>query len=184
MKFEILEQSGAARTGRLTFRRGTVRTPAFMPVGTYGSVKSVTPEEVAAERRGDHSRQYVSPDVAPGHRHRPQARRPARVHELARTDPDGLGRLPGVLAGGMRKLTEEGVTFRSPVNGDEVFLTPEKSMDVQHELNADVTMMFDECTPYPAIRKRGPRIHAAVAALGRAQPAALRRAQGCRARPW
>jgi queuine tRNA-ribosyltransferase len=150
MKFSIHKTSGMARTGEISFRRGVVRTPAFMPVGTYGSVKSVTPEEV---REG-------GADIILGN----------TFHLMLRPGTDivrkhnGLHEFinwPGPIltdSGGfqvfslaeMRKLTEEGVKFRSPVNGDEVFLTPEKSMEVQHELNSDVAMVFDECTPYPA----------------------------------
>ena len=150
MKFEILEQSGAARTGRLTFRRGTVKTPAFMPVGTYGTVKSVTPEEVAADGAeiilGNTFHLMLRPGTDVVRKH-------GGLHEFMNwrgpilTDSGGFQVFS---LASMRKLTEEGVTFRSPVDGDEVFLTPERSMDVQHELDADVTMIFDECTPYPA----------------------------------
>ena len=150
MKFDILEQGGAARTGRLTFRRGTVQTPAFMPVGTYGTVKSVTPEEVAADGAeiilGNTFHLMLRPGTDVVRKH-------GGLHEFMNwrgpilTDSGGFQVFS---LASMRKLTEEGVTFRSPVDGDEVFLTPERSMDVQHELNADVTMIFDECTPYPA----------------------------------
>ena len=150
MKFEILGQSGAARTGRLTFRRGAVKTPAFMPVGTYGTVKSVTPEEVAADGAeiilGNTFHLMLRPGTDVVRKH-------GGLHEFMNwsgpilTDSGGFQVFS---LASMRKLTEEGVTFRSPVDGDEVFLTPERSMDVQHELNADVTMIFDECTPYPA----------------------------------
>jgi queuine tRNA-ribosyltransferase len=150
LKFEILKTSGLARTGLLTFRRGKVRTPAFMPVGTYGSVKSLTPEEVR-ENGADmilgntfHLMLRPGADVIRKH---------GGLHEFMNwqgpilTDSGGFQVFSLV---DLRKLSEEGVKFRSPVNGDEVFLTPEKSMEVQHELNADVTMIFDECTPYPA----------------------------------
>ena len=150
MKFEVLSTSGAARRGVMRFRRGDVRTPAFMPVGTYGTVKSVTPEEVSADGAemilGNTFHLMLRPgtDVIRLH---------GGLHEFMHwpgpilTDSGGF-QVFSLAA--MRKLSEEGVKFRSPVNGDEVFLTPEQSMQVQHDLNADVAMIFDECTPYPA----------------------------------
>jgi len=150
MKFEVASQLDAARRGVMKFRRGEVQTPAFMPVGTYGSVKGVTPEEV----RGDGA------DMILGNTFhlmlRPGAeiiRRHGGLHEFMNwhgpilTDSGGF-QVFSLAA--MRKVSEEGVAFRSPVNGDEVFLTPELSMEVQHALNSDVAMIFDECTPYPA----------------------------------
>jgi queuine tRNA-ribosyltransferase len=150
MKFEILARSGAARTGVLTFRRGSVKTPAFMPVGTYGTVKSVTPEEVAADGAeiilGNTFHLMLRPGAAVIRKH-------GGLHEFMNwrgpilTDSGGYQVFS---LANMRKLSEDGVRFQSPVNGDEVFLTPERSMEVQHDLNADVTMIFDDCTPYPA----------------------------------
>lgn len=150
MKFETHSQCGAARCGTLSFRRGEVRTPAFMPVGTYGTVKSVTPEEVAADGAdiilGNTFHLMLRPGTEVIRKH-------GGLHEFMNwsgpilTDSGGF-QVFSLAA--MRKLSEEGVRFQSPVNGDEVFLTPEKSIEVQHELNADVTMIFDECTPYPA----------------------------------
>ncbi len=150
MKFEILTRSDTARTGVLEFRRGRVRTPAFMPVGTYGTVKSVTPEEVAADGAeiilGNTFHLMLRPGTDVIRKH-------GGLHEFMNwrgpilTDSGGFQVFS---LASMRKLSEEGVRFQSPVNGDEVFLTPERSMDVQHELNADVTMIFDDCTPYPA----------------------------------
>jgi queuine tRNA-ribosyltransferase len=149
MKFEPGKSDGAARCGQLHFRRGVVQTPAFMPVGTYGSVKSVTPEEVA----------QCGADIILGNTFhlmlRPGTeiiRQHGGLHEFMNwhrpilTDSGGF-QVFSLAA--MRKLTEEGVRFRSPVDGDEVFLTPELSMQVQHDLDADVAMVFDECTPYP-----------------------------------
>jgi queuine tRNA-ribosyltransferase len=149
MKFEAGKSDGPARCGKLQFRRGEVQTPAFMPVGTYGSVKSVTPEEVA----------QCGADIILGNTFhlmlRPGTeivRQHGGLHEFMNwqgpilTDSGGFQ----VFSLAARaKLSEEGVKFRSPVDGDEVFLTPEKSMQVQHDLNADVAMIFDECTPYP-----------------------------------
>jgi queuine tRNA-ribosyltransferase len=150
MKFDIHKTSGMARTGAISFRRGSVRTPAFMPVGTYGSVKSVTPEEVRASGAdiilGNTFHLMLRPGTAIVRQH-------GGLHEFMNwsgpilTDSGGFQVFS---LAELRKLTEEGVRFRSPVDGDEVFLTPEKSMEVQHELNSDVAMIFDECTPYPA----------------------------------
>jgi len=150
VKLTITATSGAARLGELAFRRGTVRTPAFMPVGTYGTVKSVTPEEVAADGAdiilGNTFHLMLRPGTEIIRKH-------GGLHEFMNwhgpilTDSGGF-QVFSLAA--MRKLSEEGVTFQSPVNGDKVFLTPERSMEVQHDLNSDVTMIFDECTPYPA----------------------------------
>ncbi|MEQ9563982.1 MAG: tRNA guanosine(34) transglycosylase Tgt [Woeseiaceae bacterium] len=154
MKLEIASTSGAARAGVLRFRRGDVRTPAFMPVGTYGTVKSVTPEEVKADGAdmilGNTFHLMLRPGTGIIRRH-------GGLHEFMNwhgpilTDSGGF-QVFSLAA--MRKLSEEGVAFRSPVNGDEVFLSPERSMQVQHDLNADVTMIFDECTPYPATEEQ------------------------------
>ncbi len=150
MNFELGHECGASRCGTLKFRRGEIRTPVFMPVGTYGTVKSVTPEEVEANGAeiilGNtfHLMLRPGPDIIRAH---------GGLHEFMNwrrpilTDSGGF-QVFSLAA--MRKLTEEGVRFQSPVNGDTVMLTPEKSMEVQHDLNADITMIFDECTPYPA----------------------------------
>ena len=153
MKLTVTNTSGAARTGSLKFRRGTVHTPAFMPVGTYGTVKSVTPEEVASDGAeiilGNTFHLMLRPGTEVIRKH-------GGLHEFMNwhgpilTDSGGF-QVFSLAA--MRKLSEEGVKFQSPVNGDVVMLTPEKSMEVQHDLNADVTMIFDECTPYPATEK-------------------------------
>jgi queuine tRNA-ribosyltransferase len=150
VKFQIDSSDGAARRGQLTFRRGSVQTPAFMPVGTYGTVKSVTPEEVLASGAeiilGNTFHLMLRPGTGVVRKH-------GGLHEFMHwhgpilTDSGGF-QVFSLAA--MRKLSEDGVRFQSPVNGDEVFLSPEKSMQVQHELNADITMIFDECTPYPA----------------------------------
>ena len=150
MKLDVLAHSGNARNGLLLFRRGSVKTPAFMPVGTYGTVKSVTPEEVAADGAeiilGNTFHLMLRPGTEVIRKH-------GGLHEFMNwpgpilTDSGGFQVFS---LAGMRKLSEEGVRFQSPVNGDEVFLTPERSIEVQHDLNADVTMIFDDCTPYPA----------------------------------
>jgi len=124
-----------------------------MPVGTYGSVKSVTPEEVRDSGADIILGNTFHLMLRPG---TPIVRKHGGLHEFMNwsgpilTDSGGFQVFS---LAEMRKLTEEGVKFRSPVNGDEVFLTPEKSMEVQHDLNSDVAMVFDECTPYPATEK-------------------------------
>ncbi len=153
MKFDISHECGAARCATLTFRRGQIQTPVFMPVGTYGSVKSVTPEEVEENGAeiilGNTFHLMLRPGTEVIRAH-------GGLHEFMNwhrpilTDSGGF-QVFSLAA--MRKLSEEGVRFQSPVNGDEVFLTPERSMEVQHDLNADVTMILDECTPYPATEK-------------------------------
>ena len=149
MNFEILTKSAAARRGKMTFRRGEVRTPAFMPVGTYGTVKSVTPEEVSSSGAdiilGNTFHLMLRPGTEVVRAH-------GGLHEFMNwrgpilTDSGGFQVFS---LAPIRKLSEEGVLFQSPVDGDEVFLTPERSMEVQHDLGADITMIFDECTPYP-----------------------------------
>ena len=150
MKFALQNHDGLARRGALTFRRGSVQTPAFMPVGTYGTVKSVTPEEVAADGAEIILGNTFHLMLRPGNQ---IIRKHGGLHEFMNwpgpilTDSGGFQVFS---LAEMRKLSEEGVKFQSPINGDTVFLTPEKSMEVQHDLNADVAMVFDECTPYPA----------------------------------
>lgn len=150
MKLTISHRSGQARRGVIEFRRGNVQTPAFMPVGTYGTVKSVTPEEVAGDGAeiilGNTFHLMLRPGAGVIRKH-------GGLHEFMNwsgpilTDSGGFQVFS---LANMRKLSEHGVEFQSPVNGDKVMLTPERSMEVQHDLNADVTMIFDECTPYPA----------------------------------
>ncbi len=150
MKFNLRKTSGAARLGVIEFRRGEVRTPAFMPVGTYGTVKGVTPEDVAGSGADIILGNTFHLMLRPGTR---VIRKHGGLHEFMHwrgpmlTDSGGFQVFS---LASMRKLSEEGVCFRSPVNGDEIMLTAERSMEVQHDLNADVTMIFDECTPYPA----------------------------------
>ncbi|PWG64148.1 tRNA guanosine(34) transglycosylase Tgt [Sediminicurvatus halobius] len=149
MRFETLARSGAARRGRLHFSRGTVETPAFMPVGTYGTVKGVTPEEVRASGAeillGNtfHLMLRPGPEIIAAH---------GDLHDFMHWDgpilTDSGGFQVFSLAEG-RRITEEGVSFRSPVDGSRVFLDPERSMAVQRALGSDIVMVFDECTPYP-----------------------------------
>ncbi|HKK14841.1 MAG TPA: tRNA guanosine(34) transglycosylase Tgt [Gammaproteobacteria bacterium] len=150
MKFEIMATDGAARRGRLSFARGTVDTPAFMPVGTYGTVKTMTPEAVRAGGAqivlGNTFHLMLRPGTAVIEAH-------GSLHRFMHWDGPILtdsGGFQVYSLGDMRRISERGVQFRSPINGDRVFLGPEESMAVQRSLGADVVMVFDECTPYPA----------------------------------
>jgi queuine tRNA-ribosyltransferase len=153
MKWEPGAVSGAARRGRIAFARGVVDTPAFMPVGTYGTVKSVTPEELR-----DAGAQIVLGNtfhlmLRPGEQ---LIRKLGGLHGFMHWDGPILTDSGGFQVWSLkelRKLSEEGVRFQSPINGDPVFLTPERSIEVQHALGADIIMQFDECTPYPASEK-------------------------------
>jgi queuine tRNA-ribosyltransferase len=148
MKFERIAQDGAARRGRLSLIHGEVDTPAFMPVGTYGAVKTVTPDEVqtlgAQIILGNTFHLWLRPGLD-------IVGKFGGLHDFIRWDKPMLTDSGGFQVwslGKMRKITEEGVTFASPINGDRMFLTPEESMRIQRVLNADVVMVFDECTPY------------------------------------
>ncbi|MGA7799888.1 MAG: tRNA guanosine(34) transglycosylase Tgt [Gammaproteobacteria bacterium] len=150
MKFEVLQSDGEARRGRLSFARGQVETPAFMPVGTYGTVKAMTPEavrETGAEIiLGNTFHLMLRPGVEVIAAH-------GGLHGFMHWDGPILtdsGGFQVFSLGELRRITERGVDFRSPVNGDPVFLGPEESMAVQRALGADIVMAFDECTPYPA----------------------------------
>jgi queuine tRNA-ribosyltransferase len=150
MRFELLARDGAARRGRLEFPRGTVQTPAFMPVGTYGTVKAMTPEgleEIGAEIvLGNTFHLYLRPGLEVIAAHQGLHR---FMHWQRPILTDSGGFQVWSLAE-MRKITEEGARFRSPVDGAQVFLSPEESMRIQRTLASDVAMSFDECTPYPA----------------------------------
>jgi queuine tRNA-ribosyltransferase len=150
MQFELIGTDGAARRGRLSFPRGTVETPAFMPVGTYGTVKAMTPEEVRGTGAeiilGNTFHLMLRPgtEVIKAH---------GDLHDFMHWDGPILtdsGGFQVFSLGDMRKITEQGVKFQSPVNGDKVFMGPEESMAVQRALGSDIVMIFDECTPYPA----------------------------------
>ncbi len=150
MKFDLLATEGKARRGRLTFPRGTVETPAFMPVGTYGTVKGMLPstvEEIGAHIiLGNTFHLWLRPGTEVIQKH-------GDLHDFMQwqgpilTDSGGFQVFS---LGAMRKIKEEGVYFQSPVNGAKVFMGPEESMQVQRELGSDIVMIFDECTPYPA----------------------------------
>jgi len=150
MKFELLNSDNLARRGRLTFKRGVVETPAFMPVGTYGTVKAMSPKDIlsigAQIILGNTFHLMLRPGVEIIKMH-------GDLHDFMQwhgpilTDSGGYQVFS---LGEIRKITEEGVTFKSPLNGENIFLSPEKSMEVQHILGSDIVMVFDECTPYPA----------------------------------
>jgi queuine tRNA-ribosyltransferase len=150
VKFALLATDGGARRGRLEFARGSVETPAFMPVGTYGTVKAMTPEELtelgAEIVLGNTFHLWLRPGLevigAHGGLHR-------FMHWQRPILTDSGGFQVFSLAS-LRKLSESGVRFRSPVDGAEVFLSPEESMRIQRVLGSDIAMQFDECTPYPA----------------------------------
>jgi queuine tRNA-ribosyltransferase len=150
MRFNLLAQDGAARRGRLEFSRGTVETPAFMPVGTYGTVKAMTPEDLEAIGAeivlGNTFHLYLRPGLEVIQAHQGLHR---FMHWRRPILTDSGGFQVWSLAE-MRKITEEGAHFRSPVDGAAVFLSPEESMRIQRVLASDIAMSFDECTPYPA----------------------------------
>ncbi len=150
MKFERIASDGAARRGRLTLAHGVVDTPVFMPVGTYGTVKAMTPRdltEIGAQIcLGNTFHLWLRPglEVIAAH---------GGLHKFMGWNGPILtdsGGFQVFSLGALRKITEEGVKFSSPINGDKLFLTPEISMQIQHTLNSDIVMIFDECTPYPA----------------------------------
>jgi queuine tRNA-ribosyltransferase len=150
MKFEISHKSNSSRRARLYFERGNIETPAFMPVGTYGTVKAMTPEELES----------IGADIILGNTFhlwlRPGTkiiREHGDLHDFMHWEKPILtdsGGFQVYSLGSMRKITEAGVAFRSPVDGAKVFMGPEESMQVQCELGSDIVMIFDECTPYPA----------------------------------
>lgn len=150
MKYELDNTDGQARRGRLIFDRGVVETPAFMPVGTYGTVKGMTSDDVADTGAhillGNTFHLMLRPgtDIIEQHGDLHDF---MNWHKPILTDSGGFQVFS---LGEMRKITEKGVEFRSPVNGEKIMLTPERSMEVQRSLGSDVVMIFDECTPYPA----------------------------------
>ncbi len=150
MKFDLLGTDGRARRGRLTFERGVVETPAFMPVGTYGTVKGMTPEEVEATGAqiclGNTFHLWLRPGNEVMQKHG-DLHGFMNWHKPILTDSGGFQVFS---LGHIRKITEAGVHFRHPINGDKIFLDPEKSMEIQYYLGSDIVMIFDECTPYPA----------------------------------
>ena len=154
MQFELLKGNTGPRRGRLNFPRGTIETPAFMPVGTYGTVKAMTPEELkemgAEIILGNTFHLMLRPgtDIIKLH---------GDLHDFMHWDKPILtdsGGFQVFSLARLRKITEEGVSFNSPVDGRKIMLTPELSMQVQKDLGSDIVMIFDECTPYPATEKQ------------------------------
>lgn len=150
MEFTLIKQDGAARRGTVSLAHGDVQTPAFMPVGTYGAVKSLSPVEVrdtgAHILLGNTFHLWLRPGLE-------VIGEFGGLHRFMGWDGPILTDSGGFQVwslGDLRKITEEGVRFRSPINGDSCFLTPEESMRIQKVLNSDIVMIFDECTPYPA----------------------------------
>lgn len=153
MKFELDNKDGFARRGRLVFERGVVETPAFMPVGTYGTVKAMTPEELQASGAqivlGNTFHLMLRPGTEIIKKH-------GDLHNFMHWQGPILTDSGGFQVwslGKLRKITEEGVKFSSPVDGSKFFMGPEQSMQVQRDLGSDIVMIFDECTPYPAEEK-------------------------------
>ncbi len=153
MEFNLINKDGYARRGRLTFDRGVVETPIFMPVGTYGAVKSLTPEDltgIGAEIiLGNTFHLMLRPTT-------PVIKAHGDLHDFMHWDKPILtdsGGFQVFSLGALRKITEQGVTFKSPLNGSTIFMGPEESMQVQRDLGSDIVMIFDECTPYPATVK-------------------------------
>lgn len=154
LSFNLFKTSGQARRGQLEFPRGSIQTPAFMPVGTYGTVKAVKPEEVkelgAEIILGNTFHLMLRPgtEIIKAH---------GDLHDFMNWDKPILtdsGGFQVFSLAKMRKITEEGVHFQSPVNGSKVFLSPEVSMQVQKDLGSDIVMIFDECTPHPATEEQ------------------------------
>ncbi|MDP1941744.1 MAG: tRNA guanosine(34) transglycosylase Tgt, partial [Gallionella sp.] len=153
MEFTLYKTSGKARRGQLTLAHGTVQTPAFMPVGTYGTVKAMSPVELrdigANIVLGNTFHLWLRPGLEVIEAH-------GGLHGFMGWDGPILtdsGGFQVFSLGALRKITEEGVKFQSPVNGDKLFLTPEESMRIQRVLNSDIVMIFDECTPFPATER-------------------------------
>ncbi|HWS01856.1 MAG TPA: tRNA guanosine(34) transglycosylase Tgt, partial [Gammaproteobacteria bacterium] len=154
MKFSLHNTDGAARRGTLTLAHGTVETPVFMPVGTYGTVKAMAPNELveigAQIVLGNTFHLWLRPGLEVIRAH-------GGLHKFMGWDGPILtdsGGFQVFSLGELRKISEEGVKFASPINGDRLFLTPEESIRIQHVLNSDIVMIFDECTPWPATEQQ------------------------------
>ncbi|MGV6827084.1 MAG: tRNA guanosine(34) transglycosylase Tgt [bacterium] len=150
MKFDLNQRDESSRQGQIRFERGEIDTPVFMPVGTYGTVKAMTPEELtgigAQIVLGNTFHLWLRPgtDVIEAH---------GDLHDFMHWEKPILtdsGGFQVFSLGDMRKITEDGVHFQSPVDGSKVFMGPEESMQIQRKLGSDIVMIFDECTPYPA----------------------------------
>jgi queuine tRNA-ribosyltransferase len=157
VKFTVSQRDGLARRGEIELPRGRIQTPAFMPVGTYGTVKGMLPRDI----------REIGAEIILGNTFHLWLRPGTEVIKAHGDLHDFMGWSGPILtdSGGfqvfsldeLRKVTEEGVAFRSPVNGDKVFLDPETSMRIQRDLGSDIVMIFDECTPYPATDREAER---------------------------
>ena len=150
MSFQLQANDGDARRACLSFPRGDIQTPAFMPVGTYGTVKAMTPRDIEATGAeiilGNTFHLMLRPGTEVVKQH-------GDLHEFIGWPKPILTDSGGFQVwslGDLRKITEDGVSFRSPIDGSPVFLGPENAMQIQRELGSDIVMIFDECTPYPA----------------------------------
>jgi queuine tRNA-ribosyltransferase len=153
MKFDLLTTDGGARRGQLHLAHGTVQTPVFMPVGTYGTVKAMAPSELTETGFEIVLSNTFHLWLRPGLE---VIEKFGGLHRFMGWDKPILtdsGGFQVFSLGKLRKITEEGVKFASPINGDKLFLTPEISMQIQRTLNSDIVMIFDECTPYPATER-------------------------------
>lgn len=150
MKFQVSATDGKARTGSMQFPRGEVATPAFMPVGTYGTVKGLNPQQI----------RDTGADIILGNTFHLMLRPGTEIilkhgdlHDFTGWQRPMLtdsGGFQVFSLGEMRKISEQGVHFKSPIDGADIFLGPENAIEIQHKLGADIIMVFDECTPYPA----------------------------------
>jgi queuine tRNA-ribosyltransferase len=150
MKFKLFSQDGHARSGLLKVSHGEINTPVFMPVGTYGAVKSISPKELELIDfeiiLGNTFHLWLRPGIEIIKKHK-------GLHQFINWSRPMLTDSGGFQVwslGKMRKISQKGVTFKSPINGDTCFLGPEESIEIQKKLNSDIVMIFDECTPYPA----------------------------------
>ncbi|MDB9800047.1 tRNA guanosine(34) transglycosylase Tgt [bacterium] len=153
MEFKVSIKDENARRGQIKFSRGTIQTPAFMPVGTYGTVKGMTPEELVG----------IGAEIILGNTFHLMLRPGMKVikefgglHQFMHWDKPILTDSGGFQVFSLAescKITEEGAHFKSPINGSNIFLGPEEAIQNQHILDADIVMIFDECTPYPATQK-------------------------------
>jgi queuine tRNA-ribosyltransferase len=152
MTFQLRSTDGAARRARLDVAHGVIETPAFMPVGTYGTVKAMSPAELEAMGAqvvlGNTFHLWLRPGLEVIEAHGGLHRFMGWPHPIL-TDSGGFQVFS---LGALRKVSEEGVAFQSPVNGDRLFLTPEEAIRIQRVLGSDIVMVFDECTGYPATR--------------------------------
>ncbi|HZA95077.1 MAG TPA: tRNA guanosine(34) transglycosylase Tgt, partial [Burkholderiaceae bacterium] len=148
LSFEVTARDGAARAGRMALGHGEVETPVFMPVGTYGTVKAMAPDELtglgAQIILGNTFHLWLRPGLDVVAAHQGLHRFMGWTRPLL-TDSGGFQVFS---LGELRNISEEGVQFASPINGDRLFMTPEESMRIQHVLDSDIAMVFDECTPY------------------------------------